>query len=111
MVFPRPAVMPSGIQPDGRSICEGNRECAATGLATTPRAIATAMRMVRDRRVISNLRGSWRGDDGGQIATELVTARCVRLAKTLRRIAQIGFWEGLTSSAERCTVPIGYITK
>ena len=81
MVFPRPAVMPSGIQPDGRSICDGNGEAAATGAGDDAQGH-------RDRD--EDGQGSafhleppwhWQGDDGGRIATDLVTARCVRLPK------------------------------
>jgi hypothetical protein len=56
--------MPSGIQPEGRSILDGNGDAAAAGAANAPRAIATANRIVRGRRVISNLPWRWLGDDG-----------------------------------------------
>src|SRR6186997_1325133 len=79
-MVPRPAVMPSGIQPGGRSILDGNGDAAAVGAAKVPRAIATANRIVRGRRVISNLPWRW-GRRRGGVATGLVTARCVRLTK------------------------------
>src|SRR6187549_2086990 len=112
-MVPRPAVMPSGIQPEGRSILDGNGDAAAAGAANAPRAIATANRIVRGRRVISNLPWRW-GRRRGGVATDLVTARCVRLSKPYGGSPNPVSGkrdQGLDKPVSRCTLPTGYITK
>src|SRR5262245_29318269 len=59
MVVPAPAVMPSGIQPDGRSILAGNGLAAAAGPAAIANANASVPRNVRERRIMVGLRCEW----------------------------------------------------
>src|SRR5215217_4037532 len=90
MVLAPPAVMPSGIQPGGRSIREGNFDFAATGLATAT-AISTARTRIKGRRVIDDLPST-------------LSAATISVAAVTRTAARRGHDQGTPDRRRRISV-------